>query len=40
MWAPGGPLAKHGLIALPQKVRDRSAEAIQLALPLDNSALP
>jgi len=40
MWAPGGPLAKHGLIALPQKVRDRSAEAIQLALPLDSSALP
>jgi phosphate transport system substrate-binding protein len=40
MWVPNGPLAKHGLIALPQKVRDRSAEAIQLALPLDNSALP
>lgn len=40
MWAPGGPLAKHGLIALPQKVRDRSAEAIQLSLPLDASALP
>lgn len=40
MWVPGGPLAKHGLIALPQKVRDRSAEAIQLGLPLDASALP
>ena len=40
MWVPGGPLAKHGLIALPQKVRDRSTEAIQLALSLDASALP
>lgn len=40
MWVPGGPLAKHGLIALPQKVRDRSAEAIQLALPLEIAALP
>jgi phosphate transport system substrate-binding protein len=40
MWAPGGPLTRHGLIALPQKIRDRSAEAIQLALPLDASALP
>ena len=40
MWVPGGPLAKHGLIALPKKVRDRSLEAIQLALPLDASALP
>lgn len=40
MWAPNGPLAKRGLIAAPQKIRDRSLEAIQLALPLDVSALP
>ncbi|WP_343520167.1 substrate-binding domain-containing protein [Sphingomonas sp.] len=40
MWAPGGELTKHGLIAAPQKVRDRSAEAIRLALPLDTTALP
>ncbi|WP_213980829.1 substrate-binding domain-containing protein [Sphingomonas sp. dw_22] len=40
MWAPGGPLARHGLIAAPQRIRERSAEAIQLALPLDVSALP
>lgn len=40
MWAPGGPLARHGLIAAPQKVRDRAAEAVQLALPLDVTALP
>ena len=32
MWEPGGALTRHGLIAVPQKVRDRSAEAIQLAL--------
>jgi phosphate transport system substrate-binding protein len=40
MWAPGGPLAKHGLIPASQKVRERSAEAIQLGLPLDVTALP
>lgn len=40
MWEPGGPLTKHGLIAVPKKVRERSAEAIQLALPLDVTALP
>ncbi|WP_447728634.1 substrate-binding domain-containing protein [Sphingomonas koreensis] len=40
MWEPGGPLTRHGLIAVPQKVRDRSTEVIQLALPLDTTALP
>ncbi|MEN2785545.1 substrate-binding domain-containing protein [Sphingomonas qilianensis] len=40
MWAPGGPLVKHGLIALPDKVRARSAEAIAFATPLDPAALP
>ena len=40
MWEPGGPLTKHGLIAVPKRVRERSAEAIQLALPLDTTALP
>lgn len=39
MWGPGGPLAKHGLIAAPQNMRDRAAEAIKLQLPLDQSAL-
>jgi phosphate transport system substrate-binding protein len=40
MWNPGGPLAKHGLIALPDNARKRSAETIQLGEPLDMSALP
>lgn len=40
MWAPEGPLAKRGLIASPQKVRERALETIQLALPLDVTALP
>ena len=40
MWEPGGALTKRGLIAVPQKVRDRSAEVIELALPLDTTALP
>lgn len=40
MWAPDGPLAKRGLIPAPQKIRERSLEAIQLALPLDVTALP
>jgi phosphate transport system substrate-binding protein len=35
MWGPGGPLVKRGLIAAPQKIRDRSAEAIQLGIALD-----
>jgi phosphate transport system substrate-binding protein len=39
MWSPGGPLAKHGLIALSEKMRGRSKQTIDLAEPLDQSAL-
>jgi phosphate transport system substrate-binding protein len=39
MWGPGGPLVKRGLIAAPQKLRDRMAEAIQLGLALDPAEL-
>jgi phosphate transport system substrate-binding protein len=40
MAAPGGPLTRHGLIASPQKLRARTAEAIQYGFPLDIAALP
>jgi phosphate transport system substrate-binding protein len=39
MWGPGGPLVKRGLIAAPQKLRDRMAEVIQLGIALDPSEL-
>lgn len=39
MWEPGGPLAKHGLIAAPDRMRNRAATAIQNAEPLDKTAL-
>lgn len=39
MWEPGGPLAKHGLIAAPDRMRSRAATAIQNAEPLDKTAL-
>lgn len=39
MWGPDGPLVKRGLIAAPQKLRDRNAEAIQLGIALDPAEL-
>jgi phosphate transport system substrate-binding protein len=39
MWGPNGPLAKQGLIAMSEKARNRSAEAIKLAEPLDAESL-
>lgn len=39
MWAPKGPLVKRGLIAAPDKMRERMAERIQLELPLDPAEL-
>lgn len=38
-WAPGGPLARHGLIPAPAVVRARSAAVIAGALPLDPATL-
>lgn len=40
MWGPGGPLTERGLIAAPDKVRRRAAEAIAIELPVKRSALP
>ena len=40
MWAPGGPLTERGLIAAPDKVRRRAAEAIVNEYPVKRSALP
>jgi len=39
MWGPNGPLVKRGLIAAPQKLRDRMLEAVQLGIALDPSEL-
>jgi phosphate transport system substrate-binding protein len=39
MWAPNGPLVKRGLIAAPDKMRERMAERVQLELPLDPAEL-
>lgn len=39
MWAPNGPLVKRGLIAAPDKMRERMAERIELELPLDPAEL-
>lgn len=39
MWAPGGPLVKRGLIAAPDKLRERMAERIELELALDPAEL-
>lgn len=39
MWGPDGPLVKRGLIAAPQKLRDRQAEAIQLGIALNPAEL-
>ncbi|MEG3088713.1 substrate-binding domain-containing protein [Sphingomonas sp. PB4P5] len=39
MWSPGGPLVKRGLIALPDKIRARSLQAIQRAEPIDPATL-
>ncbi|NLS27220.1 hypothetical protein S2M10_22140 [Sphingomonas sp. S2M10] len=39
MWVPKGPLVKRGLIAAPEKLRERMAERIALELPLDPTEL-
>lgn len=39
MWGPGGPLAKRGLIAVPEQMRARMAERIELELALDPGEL-
>lgn len=39
LWNPGGPLVKRGLIAAPEALRARMAEAVRLEQPLDPSTL-
>ncbi len=39
MWGPDGPLAKIGLIAMSERMRSRSADAIKDGDPLDGSML-
>jgi phosphate transport system substrate-binding protein len=39
MWDPNGPLAKHGLIAMSESGRKRSANAIKEQYVLDSSQL-
>lgn len=40
MWNPDGPLAKQGLIPLPERQRRLSADAIEAQRPLEAAALP
>ena len=39
MWAPNGPLDKHGLVVLPEGTRTRAKQSIDIADPLDQTAL-
>ncbi len=39
MWGPKGPLVKRGLITVPDKMRERMAERIELELALDPAEL-
>lgn len=40
MWAPGGPLARHGLVPASQRVRERSAETINIGRSVEAGSLP
>nr|WP_310037096.1 substrate-binding domain-containing protein [Sphingomonas sp. BE123] len=40
MWGPGGPLTERGLIAAPDKVRQRAAATIANGYTIDRNALP
>lgn len=39
MWSPGGPLARAGLVAMSDSARQRAAETVKRAVPLDEGSL-